>query len=554
MVRASRPQLRWFLAEIDSCGIVQPDYSGCCESPLPGVPLPPEVIQGPPGPPGPQGPEGPAGPPGMDGAAGPTGPEGPEGPAGPAFTCPVYCGTGEPEGVQTSVVAGVYLQTDRVATSHPWFAKRTGTGNVGWFGWGGLRGAGAGSFAIGDNTAAPGTRGIAIGEGAGTSATATGTESLSLGDGNARGDHDIVIGWSHELTAAYAHPNFVFGFGNIISTSADINSPDPATRGGHIMIAENGLIEMGGTQYPNIVIGRDSKGRGRAVYTFGQGAEGRAANTPVAGQAEAHFALIGGYLAKGSGGCIVAWGDQADARGDFTAAFGTHSRANDSSTLAVGPNAFAGSAASTGAGSNSSAVGVGAQSLAPNSSGYGTGAVVTATGVAGNAFGSSTRVTHEAATAVGYGAASPFPRTLMFGSHPDLGYDLIGAIHFNGSTHPAFLVNPDGSVQLINAGVATNTTVQPVVANTTLTADFKSLEVDATSGGKTITLPLASAVPNGTHCYVIKVDSSGNAVAVQRQGADTLDGGTAPFNLTALNKYGLFKRTSATNWNTDYNN
>jgi len=44
------------LAEIDSCGVVQPNYSDCC---LPaGNQTPPQIIEGPPGPPGPQGPPG----------------------------------------------------------------------------------------------------------------------------------------------------------------------------------------------------------------------------------------------------------------------------------------------------------------------------------------------------------------------------------------------------------------------------------------------------------------------------------------------------------------
>lgn len=466
----------------------------------------------------------------------------------------MYCGLGEPEGVQTSVVAGVYLQTDRAASSHPWFAKRTGTGNTGWRGWAGLRGSALGSFEIGDNALANARGAIAIGDAGNVAngAKATGIQSISLGDGNARDQNSIVIGWSHETTAAMAHPNFVFGFGNIISTSADVNSPDPATRGGHIMIAENGLIEMGPTAFPNIIIGRDSKGRGRAVYTFGQGAEGRALNTPTTGLSEAHFALIGGYLAKGNGGCIVAWGDQADVRGDFTLAVGTHTRANDNNTSAVGPQAFAGSTGNDGTGQLAVAMGVNAQSLKTYGLAVGSDTLVSA--ILGTAVGPQAKVNtlHDGAMSLGYAAQSKRPFSLMIGGSWANGFLPITEICFNGSNQPAFLVGVDGTIQINDTSGPVTSWKLPVTVNVTLNALDSYMATDATAGLRTITMAPTAGVTAGHRVWVIKDDASANVVRILPSGADTIDGG-ASFDLTARYKWALFRR-SGTNWVLDDNN
>lgn len=542
------------------CGVVQPDYSQCCDTPLPPVP-PTTVIVGPPGPPGAPGADGAPGPPGADGAPGPQGPPGASGEG----ACPIYCGPGEPEGVQTSIVAGVYLQTDRVATSSPWFAKRSGVGNTGWRGWAGLRAAGLDSFAIGDGSDASGTDDLLFGRGLsatqpdvillGRGMAPVVTKAISLGRGTPLHLGDVLAGY--DITpgvAALTTPkgNVVIGQNILVNSTTDPNGS--LFGGGQVLLGVDVETVYSNTSWPNIAIGLGAKALGRADVVIGQGAQARAANDPIAGKTEGVFAVLIGYNARGSGGCIVAVGDQADVRGDFTAALGTHSRANDNNTLAVGPNTFAGSIASSGVGNNASAVGVGSQALGPNTSSYGNGSTVTAAAPAGGAFGSNTFTAHESATSLSYGAASKYPRTLMIGSHPDLGFDLISGICFNGSNNPAIMVNPDGTIKILDTAGTTTPNPQPIAGNVTLTANDRSMMINALAAARTVTLPLASGVVNATHVYVVKTDTSANPVHVQRQAPDTLDGGTAQVDLTAQWKYALFKRTSATNWNTDYFN
>jgi hypothetical protein len=68
--------------------------------------------------------------------------------------------------------------------------------------------------------------------------------------------------------------------------------------------------------------------------------------------------------------------------------------------------------------------------------------------------------------------------------------------------------------------------LRTVTANTALTADDAGLVlVDASGGSRTYALPLASAA-NGRPLRValVRTDSSGNAVNIQRAGADTIEG------------------------------
>lgn len=563
------------MAEIDSCGIVRPDYSGCCESALPGVPLPP--IQGPPGPPGPQGPEG------------PEGPQGPPGDDGGGFDCPVYCGTGEPEGVQTSIVAGLYLQTDRAATSHPYFAKRTGIGNTGWRGWAGLRGAATGSFEIGDNALATGIDSIAFGEdtvasglrseaiGKSSSATATdakafgagaivtaargialgagakvdGIEGISIGDGNPLNPNDISIGWSHLLSALVAKPNIVIGYDNTINTLLDPAATDSTLYGGHVLIGYQAETAYHQSNWHNTVVGYQAKAHGRACVVIGDLADARIADSPVVGLSEGHFATIIGYKAKGSGGCIVSIGDQSDVRGDNAVAIGTNARANGGSCLAVGPNAFAGPLVATGFAYLATGVGVSAQASGANSCAFGNSTsakATTSTALGPQAF---INTLFESAIALGYGATVKTPRSLMIGSSPSDGGDYITAIHFNSSNVPAILVNPDGTIKINDVAGTTTSTQQPFAGDITLGANDRSMSISAQAAVRTVTLPTAASVANNTLIYVVKADSSANAVRIARNGTDTLDGGTAMFNLTAIWKYAILKRTSATNWNVD---
>lgn len=154
---------------------------------------------------------------GGDIVRGPPGPTGPQGPAGPPGTsCPLYCGTGSPEGVVTSVIGGIYEQTDAASDNHSIWIKRTGTGNTGWHAWNGLRGrAGA------DDS-------IAIGDGA----TSPGPTSVSIGDGSsAEGDHSLALGAETFATAGFAT---ALGNGSVasaqytiaIGTDAEANAED----------------------------------------------------------------------------------------------------------------------------------------------------------------------------------------------------------------------------------------------------------------------------------------------------------------------------------------
>jgi len=60
-------------------------------------------------------------------------------------------------------------------------------------------------------------------------------------------------------------------------------------------------------------------------------------------------------------------------------------------------------------------------------------------------------------------------------------------------------------------------------ADYTLTASDKVISVDATSAETTITLPTASSIAG--RCYTIKkIDSSANAVVLDGNGAETIDG------------------------------
>lgn len=516
--------------------------------------------------------------------------------------CPYYCGFGSPEGVQestflvndveTDVIGGEYLQLDVDPTSHPWWAKMSVGGLTGWRPWAGLGSEGVQSYRIGDgslatgdaalsfgkNSLASGLRSIAQGESTvasgaraeafgynsqalgddskawGVGATATGDRAISIGNGNALGDDDIYIGWGN-VGVETAHPNYLIGKNVTINNTADASSPTPSLHGGHIGIGEGAIIDLGPSQFSQTVIGRDAKAYGRAIVAIGQGAEARQNNSPVSGISEGHFGVIIGYLSKGSGGCIVAVGDQADVRGDNTAAVGTHARANDHNTAAFGPSAFAGSSNSNGTGSLSSAYGWGAQAISSNSSAYGSNAVVTVNAPAGSAYGPLAHTSHEAAFSLGYGALSKYARVLHIGSSPDEGADLISGICFNGSLVPGIIVNPDGTCVINDVAGSTTSVQQPIAANRTLGINERSMMVNAFAAARTITLAQAAGVPNLTQVYIIKTDANDvNPVHIAPFAGDTIDGSASSYDLTAQWKYAIMKRTSATNWTVDWFN
>jgi hypothetical protein len=75
--------------------------------------------------------------------------------------------------------------------------------------------------------------------------------------------------------------------------------------------------------------------------------------------------------------------------------------------------------------------------------------------------------------------------------------------------------------QSFSAGFAT--AVASVNANTTLDNTHQVVGVDATSGAKTIALPAAAGC-TGQRYDIIKIDSSANAVTIDGNGAETING------------------------------
>jgi len=67
------------------------------------------------------------------------------------------------------------------------------------------------------------------------------------------------------------------------------------------------------------------------------------------------------------------------------------------------------------------------------------------------------------------------------------------------------------------------TTVTTVTGNTTLGATHTSVLADATVGAITITLPTAVGI-SGSLYMIKKIDSSANAVTVDANGSQTIDG------------------------------
>lgn len=85
-----------------------------------------------------------------------------------------------------------------------------------------------------------------------------------------------------------------------------------------------------------------------------------------------------------------------------------------------------------------------------------------------------------------------------------------------------------------------------VSATGAVTGIYDVYQIDATAGNVTITLPLAAAVYLGRPLLFRRVDSSANAVLVQRAGADTIDG-VANFQLDANDRIQIFT-ISSTQW------
>lgn len=428
---------------------------------------------------------------------------------GPGNDCCLLCGPGEPEGAVVGDVGCIYEQTDRAATSHPIFVKRSGTGNTGWRGWGGLRGEDPTSFAIGDNTSSTGARSIAFGDGSealgddtfaalgalvsdgiplaiamGPGSVANATRSVIIGgisfppNMQAQNEGDVIIGWDHVLgrladDLGSPHPNVVIGLDHLINQVSDPESLSNAV-GGHVMIGEFCEAPYDQTDWPSILIGQFALSHGRAVIAIGQNAEARAINNPVSGRSEGVFATLIGYQAKGSGGCIVAIGDQSDVRGDNSIAAGTHARANDHSTAAFGPSAFAGSVNSDDTGEEALAVGKAATATGLRSSSFGASATTGAPRSLAIGYLSLIDAAHDNSIALGAGATTTASGQLMIGSS----LFPITEVVFNGGTGAgsglAFTpgastgTNQPGANTTIKGGVATgNATPGAILFQTT---------------------------------------------------------------------------------------
>lgn len=99
-------------------------------------------------------------------------------------------------------------------------------------------------------------------------------------------------------------------------------------------------------------------------------------------------------------------------------------------------------------------------------------------------------------------------------------------------TFPGSFANSGGSF------VATSTTPYAVTFNDRI------INADATGGAFAVNLPAANSVPAGWPVSIKKVDASGNAVTVNRAGADLIDGATtaslaAQFNSVNLRSDGV---------------
>lgn len=254
-------------------GVVQPDYDECSDSPVGSIEIP--------------------------------GPAGPQGPPGEGSLCPLFCGTGSPEGVVTSPIGGIYEQTDAAATSHSVWFKNSGVGNTGWRQWAGLRGGDGANTAlrIGNNSIATGVDAVAIGE----NAEATGVSAVALGKNTlASGARSEAFGQDSEATG---DDSKAFGAGAL------------ATADRAIALGQGAVASA----MEAIAIGDESTASALEALAVGSGSNAAAA----------------GALAVGA---------SAQATGLTSIAVGSGSAASATSALAVGENAVASGLRSTAVG------------------------------------------------------------------------------------------------------------------------------------------------------------------------------------------------------------
>jgi hypothetical protein len=128
----------------------------------------------------------------------------------------------------------------------------------------------------------------------------------------------------------------------------------------------------------------------------------------------------------------------------------------------------------------------------------------------------------------------------------------------DGSANPSTLVMRDASgndiaaIRTATGGIADqgyfSRPVSTVTGSTySMTGSEGNLLCNATSNTITVSLPLASTA-SGRDFYIVKTDSSGNAVSVARSGSDTINGSSGAISLGSQWSDGSFVADGVSNW------
>ena len=132
---------------------------------------------------------------------------------------------------------------------------------------------------------------------------------------------------------------------------------------------------------------------------------------------------------------------------------------------------------------------------------------------------------------------------------------------FEGDTDP-YLLNGIASTDNLGVGKSSPTSklhlggslavpITSVSATTTLNGTHYTVKVDASGGARTINLPAASGCSDRVYT-IKKIDSSGNAVTVDGNASETIDGATT-YSLATQWKYVMIQ-SDGTNWMVIANN
>lgn len=129
----------------------------------------------------------------------------------------------------------------------------------------------------------------------------------------------------------------------------------------------------------------------------------------------------------------------------------------------------------------------------------------------------------------------------------------LGSVSTAALTDSVLLIATDGTVTKKNfAGfISSSFVVANITTNTTIDHTYYWMNVDATAGNVTITLPAASTVFSnnmGIQYAFKRIDNSGNTITIQRAGSDTIDGATT-FTLTSQWDMRGLQCTSTSTWN-----